>query len=311
MHQGFDNARTHIPVFPSTNPFSPPLSPSLRVFTPFSYFPIHRSTNVIVSLRSSSVGLSLLHFYVLFTSEVHVSLSGSLVHFAAALFPIFVLPRFVSVYRNICSSCEHDKREYFMHFRPRRKRGNTRPVGSSGSVNFSILPSLSLMRSSTEANGSAWRDFQNNGARVAWHHSQHHLWSSFWQDKAFCICTHTFHEFHRIHRTERFFVQNSSKVDSPWLQKVIRQFPLQVFSVVAHLSENSFGHSTTILSALSSFQPEEHRRSLPPRIHSFSLSLSRSLIPCVSWPLARSSSPLSLSDIFVTEVSPLALFRAK
>lgn len=186
----------------------------------------------------------------------------------------------------------------------------TRPVGSSGSVNFSILPSLSLMRSSTEANGSAWKDFQNNGARVAWHHSQHHLWSSFWQDKAFCICTHTFHEFHRNHRTERFFVQNSSKVDRPWLQKVIRQFPLQVFSVVAHLSENSFGHST-ILSALSSFQPEEHRRSLPPRIHSFSLSLSRSLIPCVSWPLARSSSPLSLSDIFVTEASPLALFRAK
>lgn len=102
----------------------------------------------------------------------------------------------------------------------------TRPVGSSGSVNFSILPSLSLMRSSTEANGSAWKDFQNNGARVAWHHSQHHLWSSFWQDKAFCICTHTFHEFHRNHRTERFFVQNSSKVDRPWLQKVIRQFPL-------------------------------------------------------------------------------------
>lgn len=31
----------------------------------------------------------------------------------------------------------------------------TRPVGSSGSVNFSILPSLSLMRLSTEANGSA------------------------------------------------------------------------------------------------------------------------------------------------------------
>lgn len=119
------------------------LSLSLRVFTPFSYFPIHRSANVIVSLRSSSDGLPLLHFYVLFTSEVHVSLSGSLVHFAAALFPIFVLPRFVSVYRNICSSCEQDKREYFMHFRLRRKRGNTRPAGSSV---LSISPSFLLSR---------------------------------------------------------------------------------------------------------------------------------------------------------------------
>lgn len=122
--------RSH--TYPRVSIYQPILSLSLplslRVFTRFSYFPIHRSANVIVSLRSSSVGLPLLHFYVLFTSEVHVSLSGSLVHFAAALFPIFVLPRFVSVYRNICSSCEQDKREYFMHFRLRRKRGNTHAV---------------------------------------------------------------------------------------------------------------------------------------------------------------------------------------
>lgn len=100
-------AHTHTHVYVSTR-FHPldqailSLSPSLVLAYPLhSYFPTHRFANVVVSLS-----LSLSHspprlspfllLRVLFTSEVHVSLSGFLVHFTAALFPTFVpLPHFL------------------------------------------------------------------------------------------------------------------------------------------------------------------------------------------------------------------------
>lgn len=92
-------AHTRIHAFPSTRPshsLSLPLSPRVSAPLLFSYTPF-RQCIVSLSLSHSPPSLSpFLLLRVLFTSEVHVSLSGFLVHFTAALFPTFVpLPHFL------------------------------------------------------------------------------------------------------------------------------------------------------------------------------------------------------------------------
>ena len=99
-------AHTHTHVYVSTR-FHPldqailSLSlPRSRVSAPllFSYTPFRQCVvSLSLSLSHSPPRLSpFLLLRVLFTSEVHVSLSGFLVHFTAALFPTFVpLPHFL------------------------------------------------------------------------------------------------------------------------------------------------------------------------------------------------------------------------
>lgn len=96
------HTRAHIHVSTRFHPLDQAilsLSLSRLAYPLHSYFPIHRFANVIVSLSLSRPPPSLSPFLllrVLFTSEVHVSLSGFLVHFTAALFPTFVpLPHFL------------------------------------------------------------------------------------------------------------------------------------------------------------------------------------------------------------------------
>lgn len=100
-------AHTHTHVYVSTR-FHPldqailSLSlPRSRVSAPllFSYTPFRQCCRLSLSLSLSHSPPRLSPFLllrVLFTSEVHVSLSGFLVHFTAALFPTFVpLPHFL------------------------------------------------------------------------------------------------------------------------------------------------------------------------------------------------------------------------